>query len=83
MLFIQIKTLSDTEDFVCWLNSNRKLELSDSVEFCEWVESQKKFPVEFYLDGITYRFDNRRALDFFQIGFEAALNLRLKNEADI
>lgn len=75
MMFIQINTLSDAEDFVSWLDSNRKLELSDSVEFSDWLESQKKFPVEFYLDGITYRFDNRRALDFFQIGFEAAMRL--------
>jgi hypothetical protein len=77
MKFIHIATLADAEDFIGWLDSSRKLELKDSIEFSEWLESQMVFPVEFYLDGMTYRFDNRRALDFFKIGFEAALRMRL------
>jgi len=78
--FINITTLADANDFVNYLDGPRKLELTDSVSFSEWLESQRAFPVEFYLDGFTYRFDNRRALDFFQIGFEAAIRLRINNE---
>jgi hypothetical protein len=70
MDFVHIATLSDAHDWIAELNSKRKVELKDSVEFSEWLEGHRTFPVEFYLNGITYRFDNRLALDYFTIGFD-------------
>jgi len=74
MHFIHIATLSDSKNFVSWLESNARKAFNDSTEFSEWLEGQNIFPLEFYLNGITYRFANKRELDFFKIGFEAALN---------
>ena len=76
LYFIHIATLSDTEDFVGWMEGQAKIKLRDSCEFAEWLEQRDRFPLQFYLNGITYQFEDERELALFQIGFEAALCLR-------
>lgn len=81
MYFISIATLTEAKEFTEWMSGKRKtLSFDDSVSFQEWIENHNIFPLEFYLDGLTYRFKDRRQLLFFACGFEAAFNLRFENE---
>ena len=75
MFFIHIATLSDAEDFIEWMADKSHIKLRDSCEFSEWLERSHTFPIQFYLGGITYEFDDERELAIFQVGFEAALRL--------
>lgn len=80
MFFIHIATLADAEEFVEWMEKKSHIKLRDSCEFAEWLEQSHRFPLQFYLGGITYRLDNERELAIFQIGFEAALRLQFGSE---
>jgi hypothetical protein len=75
MYFIHIVTMSDGEDFVSFLNGQKRKSFDDSDGFQDWLHSQKTFPLEFYLDGATYQFDNEDELLFFTLGFETAMRL--------
>lgn len=75
MYFIYIATLSDGEDFVDFLKGKNRLAFNDSNEFSTWLLGRKVFPLEFYLDGATYRFVDSKELDFFTLGFETALRV--------
>lgn len=76
--FISITTLGDAQDFTNWLYGKRKI-FNDSMEFREWLEAYRAFPLQIYLNGITYEFNDRNRADWFLMGFEAALNMRLSN----
>lgn len=78
MYFIHIVTLSDAKDFTSWLNGKNKLAFNDSTEFDNWLEGQEVFPLEIYIDGVTIRFDTKIDLEFFRLGWETALQLRIK-----
>ncbi len=76
MFFIHIATLSDADDFVSWMHGRQRVACLDKDSFCDWLENRRIFPLEFYLNGITYRFCTKHELSLFQIGFEAALRIR-------
>lgn len=75
MYFCHIATMSDGEDFVGWLEGENRKAFNDSEEFQEWLEGRQVFPLEFYLEGATYRFRNQDELEFFTLGFETAMRL--------
>lgn len=75
MFFIHIETMSDGEDFVSWLDSKKRLAFNDSQEFEQWLNGRHVYPLEFYLDGATYRLENEDELVFFNLGFETAMRL--------
>lgn len=52
---------------------------NDTMEFKEWIEAYNAFPLQIYLDCVTYEFRDRNRADLFLMGFEAALNMRLSN----
>lgn len=74
--FISIATLGEAQDFANWLEGKRKM-FNDSMEFKEWLEAYKAFPLQIYLNGITYEFKDRNRADLFLMGFEAALYMKL------
>jgi len=75
MYFVYIATMSDGENFVGWMKGENRRAFNDSEEFQEWLEGRKVFPLEFYLEGVTYRFRNEDELEFFILGFETAMRL--------
>ena len=74
--FISIATPGEAQDFTNWLDGKRKI-FNDSMEFREWLETYRAFPLQIYMDGITYEFKDRSRANWFLMGFEAALNMRL------
>lgn len=78
MWFVSIATLKDTSDFSTWI-SGKRVECKDSMEFEEWLAAYNAFPLQFYLDGVTYSLRNREEAYIFQCGWEAAMRLRIEN----
>lgn len=77
MWFIVINTTEEVTDFSNWMQGKLR-RFNDSMEFQEWLASYTAFPLEFYLDGIHYKFKDRNELAFFSYGFEAALKVKFK-----
>jgi hypothetical protein len=75
MWFIHISTMSDGEDFVSFLKGQKRKSFDDSDGFQDWLSSQNTFPLQFYLDGATYEFDNEDELLYFRLGFETAMRI--------
>lgn len=82
MYFIHIATYTDGEDFTSWLDGQNKLAFNDSEDFKTWLEGRKVFPLEIYLDGVTMKFNTKESVDYFRLGFDTAMRLRLKSELD-
>lgn len=79
MWFISISSLKDSSDFRHWL-AGKRVECANSMQFAEWLTAYKAFPLEFYLDGVTYHFKTQEEVQLFQCGWEAAMRLRIGNE---
>jgi len=75
--FIHIATANEHADFTNWLKG-KLVRCNDSMEFQEWLAAYSAFPLEIYLDGVTYHFRTREEASFFLLGFEVAA--RLLNE---
>lgn len=86
MYFINIATVGEITEFTDWMKKKGKgLSFEDTDSFKEWLEAHKEFPLEFYLDGVTYKFECERDLLYFSVGFESCRNLLahlLTNEED-
>jgi len=80
MYFIHIATMSDVEDFTSWLEGKNRLAFNDSEEFKTWLDGRNIFPLEIYIGGVTLRFCSKEHIEYFNIGFETAINIRLNNE---
>ncbi len=50
------------------------------MEFHEWLSAYNAFPLEFYLDGVVYRLENRHEAGIFLNGWEAVMRLSLENQ---
>ena len=80
MYHIEIATLTEALEFTEWLRDKGKaLSFNDSTEFTDWLDKLRTFPLQFYLDGITYELKTRSHADLFLVGFEAAMNLNMEN----
>jgi hypothetical protein len=77
MYFIHIATYTDAEDFTSWLKGKNRIALNDSTEFKTWLEGQKVFPLEIYLNGTTIRFRTNDEINFFLLGFDTAMDMRI------
>ena len=78
MYFIEIATLTEAGEFTQWMKDKGKaLSFNDSIGFKEWLERYNTFPLQFYMNGLTYEFKDGREINFFMIGFEAGLLLRI------
>ena len=78
MYFIYIATKTDAEDFTSWLDGKNRLAFNDSHEFNTWLEGRNVFPLELYFNGITLRFVSKEQIEYFRIGFDMAMGMRLQ-----
>ena len=80
MYFVHITTLSDADDFVSWLDGKNRLSFNDSQDFDEWLDGQRIFPLEIYINGMTIRFTNKTQVEYFRLGIEVILNVKMREK---
>lgn len=54
--------------------------LYDANEFCDWLKDNRQYPIEFYLNGITYQIGDERTKLYFLVGFDSALDISSRFE---